>query len=129
MPEGDGRTYAAMALAMDDGVGEILSTLESEGMSDNTLVVFISDNGGSRAGDNSPLRGGKTQTFEGGIRVPAVVWMKGRIEGRGATDQYVTMHDWLPTIAAAAGVKIHHERELYGEESLAGSHRRESDRQ
>ena len=114
LPEGDGRTYAAMALAMDDGVGEILAALESEGIDENTLVVFISDNGGSRAGDNSPLRGGKTQTFEGGIRVPAAVWMKGRIEGRGATEQYVTMHDWLPTFAAAADVEVPWAEKLYG---------------
>ncbi len=123
LPEGAPRTYAAMALAMDDGVGRILDTLESEGLDGNTLVVFISDNGGSRAGDNTPLRGGKTQTFEGGIRVPAAAWMKGRIEGGGSSEQYVTMHDWLPTLAAAAGIEVPWASELYGKNlwpALAG---------
>ena len=113
------RIYYAMTTRMDDGIGRILQTLEGEGMADNTLVVFVSDNGGAWVADNSPLRGGKVSTFEGGIRVPGVIYMPGALEGGRESQQFVTMHDWLPTLAAAADVPVKHVIELYGKDLWA----------
>lgn len=74
------RTYAAMISAMDDGIGKILNKLEDLSLTENTIVIFLSDNGGpekANASDNGDLRGGKSDLFEGGIRVPlAIKWPK-----------------------------------------------------
>ena len=100
------RTYAAMVSEMDRAVGRILDALRESGMLAQTLVIWCSDNGGAlRLGaDNSPLRGGKGGAFEGGIRVPAALWMPGVVEGGGTLRQVMTVTDWLPTLAAAAKV-------------------------
>ncbi len=110
------RVYAAMAAEMDEAVGGILGALDARGMTENTLIVWCSDNGGAtRLGaDNSPLRGGKGGTFEGGIRVPAAVWFPGRIEGGRKIEQMATAADWFPTIAATAGIQTGAEKELDG---------------
>lgn len=72
------RTYAAMVSAMDDGIGQVLDELDALGITDHTMVVFLSDNGGpetANASDNGPLRGGKGSFFDGGLRVPfAIQW-------------------------------------------------------
>ena len=69
------RTYAAMVDSLDQAVGKVLESLETQGLAENTLVFFFSDNGGLKAfgADNSPYRGGKLETFEGGIRVNAIM--------------------------------------------------------
>ncbi len=104
--DGNRKHFAAMVSAVDDGVGAILDTLRAEGLDKDTIVVWVSDNGGNeRAGaDNSPLRGGKGTVFEGGIRVPGTIYRHGVLEGRKFTRQ-ITAHDWFQTLTTAVGVK------------------------
>ncbi len=115
------RTYAAMMSAMDDGIGRTLDALSAEGLDENTLVFFFSDNGGPtmpgttiNGANNAPLRGSKRQTWEGGIRVPFMIRWKGRI-AEGTTDaRPVIQLDVLPTALAAAGVEPKAEWKLDG---------------
>jgi arylsulfatase B len=98
--------FAAMLSAMDDGVGAILSRLRAHNLEEDTLVIFLSDNGGPTAeltSSNLPLRGGKGQLWEGGIRIPFAVRWKGQIpEGRVVEHPVISL-DILPTALAAAG--------------------------
>ncbi|MCE9554111.1 MAG: sulfatase-like hydrolase/transferase [Planctomycetes bacterium] len=105
------RTYAAMALAMDDAVGLVRKSLADSGQEKNTLVVFISDNGGptmpgttQNGSRNAPLRGSKRTTLEGGIRVPFVVSWPGHVKP-GVYDLPVIQLDATATALSAAGVK------------------------
>lgn len=99
-------TYAAMVESVDAALGRILETLEELGIADETLVLFTSDNGGwKRATTNAPLRGGKGQPYEGGIRVPQIAWWPGRVEP-GISSEMVSGIDLLPTIAEATGVAL-----------------------
>jgi arylsulfatase A-like enzyme len=100
------RTYAAMVSEMDRGIGQVLATLEDEGLQENTLVLFMSDNGGAaRLGaNNGRLRGGKGTTWEGGIRVPAVLWWPKRLQAGSIHDQMITAEDILPTLFGALDV-------------------------
>lgn len=101
------RTYAAMVEAMDRGIGNVVRTLEQEKIMGETLILFLSDNGGPRGAgaNNGSLRAGKATVFEGGLRVPALVHWRGRIQP-GVTDQVATVLDVLPTLAAAAGIPV-----------------------
>ena len=90
---------------MDDGVGAILKRLREHRLEEDTLVFFLSDNGGPTAeltSSNRPLRGGKGQLWEGGIRVPFVAQWKGRIPGGQVLHQPVMSLDVLPTALSAA---------------------------
>lgn len=107
------RTYAGMLSAMDDAVGQVLGALQAHGLDDNTLIIFLSDNGGPtmrsttiNASNNAPLRGSKRTTLEGGIRVPFIVHFKGRLPAGSTYSQPVIQLDVLPTAMAAAGVDI-----------------------
>jgi len=100
------RTYAAMVDSMDQAIGRILDSLDTQGLTDNTLIFFFSDNGGLEAfgADNGPFRGGKLQTFEGGIRVNALLRWPGQVEAGTSTDDVVSVLDIFPTFADAANV-------------------------
>lgn len=111
------RTYAAMVSALDDGVGRVLAELRRHGIEDNTLVFFLSDNGGpisDNASWNAPLRGQKSDPWEGGIRVPFVAQWPGRLPKGLKYDQPVLSLDIFATISALAGAPIDPKRPLDG---------------
>ncbi len=101
-------TYAAMVSRLDASVGRIMAMLEKTGLDKNTLVVLTSDNGGTEytkpaATDNAPFKGGKGSMYEGGVRVPLIVYMPERFEGGTWRDQVVSMVDHMPTLADITG--------------------------
>jgi len=103
------RLFAAILSAMDDAVGRVLEKVRAMGQEENTLVFFISDNGGpteANTSTNGPLRGFKMTTFEGGPRVPFLVQWKGRIPAGKVYHHPVTNLDVVPTIIAASGGTI-----------------------
>ena len=103
------RAYAAMTLALDEGVGKVLAALDESRSADNTLVVLINDNGGAtnNASDNGPLRGMKGSKWEGGIRVPMILRFPGHVPAGKTYDAPVISLDILPTCVAAAGARPH----------------------
>ena len=110
-------TYAAMVERVDQNVGKILDTLDELGLSENTIVVFFSDNGGYRgATDNRPLRESKSYLYEGGIRVPLILRWPGVIPKNVKEDTPVIGSDLFPTLITMAGGKIPGATELDGVE-------------
>ncbi|BDS08902.1 sulfatase [Oceaniferula spumae] len=111
--------YAAMVEAMDLAVGKVLKALEDNGVADNTLVIFTSDNGGLSTSEGSPtsnlpLRAGKGWLYEGGIREPLIVRWPG-VTKPGTTSAYqVTSTDFFPTILEAAGLDLLPEQHIDG---------------
>ena len=95
--------YARIVRAMDTQIGRVLAALEAQGIADNTIVVFTSDNGGERFSDTWPFSGIKTELLEGGLRVPAVMCWPARLPAGIDCDQVMATMDWLPTLLAAAG--------------------------
>ncbi len=111
------RTYAAMVSAVDDGVGRVLAELRRQDLEENTLVFFLSDNGGpsaDNASSNAPLRGNKSDPWEGGIRVPFAAKWAGHLPKGVKYDQPVLSLDIYASIAALAGVRTNPERPLDG---------------
>jgi arylsulfatase A-like enzyme len=111
------RKYAAMVTELDRGVGKISAALEAEGIADNTLVMFMSDNGGapSLGASNGSFRGGKGFPWEGGIRVPALIRWPGMLEAGTFYDGRVTIEDLLPTFTEAVGVPLDAPKPLDGQ--------------
>ena len=101
--------YAAVTDAMDQAIGRVLATLDDEGLADNTIVLFHSDNGGASysvgGADNVPLRGGKGDTYEGGIRVVSVLRWPRQIEAGSKLTDIMTVMDVFPTLAEAVGIE------------------------
>lgn len=114
--ENNRRVFAAMVDAMDQAIGWILDTLDKEGIANDTIVLFFSDNGGmiSQGADNTPLRGGKGQTFEGGIRVPAVMRWPTKLRGGRKIPQVISVMDIFPTLAAVTKVKPQNTKPMDG---------------
>ena len=108
--------YAAMVSCLDDAVGKVVGELKNLGLEDNTLVIFMSDNGGTpqSGGSNGVLRGNKGGIYEGGIRVPMVARWNGIIPKGTVSDEAAHVVDLLPTALAAAGVKPSAELALDG---------------
>jgi arylsulfatase A-like enzyme len=119
------RTYYAMVSALDDAVGTIVSALENKGMTDNTLLVFHSDNGGAvknkypggdgdvsrRVSSNGPFRNGRGSLYEGAVRVVAVAVWPGRIEP-GVVSERVHVTDMYPTLLNLAGAPMDSEHQI-----------------
>jgi len=117
IPNPNRRTYASMLFAMDDAIGKLLAKLEKENLAENTLIFFLSDNGGHEFGnfsDNGPLKGFKATTWEGGIRVPFFVQWKSVLPKGKIYDNPVIQLDILPTILAASGETFPHNKKLDG---------------
>jgi len=103
------RVYFGMIEALDDAVGKIILKLRESGLEENTMIVFISDNGGAtytRATDNAPLRGGKCTHFEGGLMVPFFLKYPGKIGMGQVYDKPVSSLDIFSTIAAVANAGL-----------------------
>lgn len=107
--------YAAMIRSLDDSVGRILETLKETGLDQNTVVVFLSDNGGidrkiavaeHDITDNSPYLGGKATLFEGGVKSPLIIWAPGMAPGGIWSEALVDASDLFPTLLDLAGVEL-----------------------
>ena len=104
------KVYGGMLRALDRSVGRVMDKLEDEGLADNTIIVFSSDNGGAGYigvdGINAPYRGWKLTMFEGGIKAPMFVKWPARIKAGTKIDTPVAHIDVMPTLAAAAGAEL-----------------------
>ena len=100
--------YLANLHCLDDNVGRLLDALEADGLRENTLIVLVSDNGGSplTGASNAPLAGGKYSLWEGGIRVPMAVSWPGHVAANAREDRVVSALDILPTVTRAAGLSV-----------------------
>jgi len=104
--------YSAMVESIDDGVGRIVKFLKDNGILENTIVIFTSDNGGLGMDElgptptsNLPLRKWKGHVYEGGIRVPAIVSWQGKIKPGRVSDEYFSSIDYFSTLCEIAGIK------------------------
>lgn len=98
--------YGDWVEEVDWSVGRVLDTLRELDLAEKTLVIFTSDNGGTARGLNTPLRGNKGSTWEGGMRVPTIAWWPGRIAPGTSSGALAGMIDVLPTFANLAGAKL-----------------------
>ena len=113
--------YGDVIMEIDWSVGQVLGTLDRLGLSENTLVVFTSDNGpwlvkGEHSGSTGPLREGKGTTFEGGQRVPCLMRWPGTIPAGAVSREMVTAMDLLPTIARLTGAALPQDRRIDGKD-------------
>ena len=100
---GTQKIYQEMIEALDLQVGRVVAAIHANGLSENTIIVFTSDNGGERFADTWPFTGRKTELLEGGLRIPAILSWPARIPQGRITNQVAISMDWLPTLLAAAG--------------------------
>lgn len=118
IPDHRRRVYAGMVRSIDRSVGRVLQTLRDEGLEENTIVIFTSDNGGPGyigiPDVNKPYRGWKLTLFEGGLRVPYVAKWPGHIAPGTQYQQPISNIDIMPTVVAAAGAKMPTDRTIDG---------------
>ena len=115
-------TYAAMVESMDDAVGTLLDTLDRLDLSERTILIFYSDNGGNMYNEvdgttptsNAPLRGGKATLYEGGVRVPCVICWPGTVAGNSRSDAVIQSTDLYPTLLDMIGLKPSEEQRFDG---------------
>ncbi len=111
---------AAMLESIDDGIGKIAAKLAELGLAGDTILIFSSDNGGeTNVTSNAPLRGGKSQLYEGGIRVPLIVRWPGKVANGAVCDLPTVNTDFYPTLLEAAGIEPNPDRALDGISTLA----------
>ncbi|PKA98540.1 arylsulfatase A-like enzyme [Flavobacteriaceae bacterium MAR_2009_75] len=116
------RDFAAAMSHVDDDMGKLLAELKAMGLSENTLIIFMSDNGGMEnwypeeqyqgkhgpndvLGDNTPLRNWKSSNYEGGIRVPAIIYLKGKFKA-GVSNEFISVTDLMPSILEMVNANI-----------------------
>ena len=102
---GSPEIYASMMKSLDSAVGRIVRAVDSMGLSNNTVIIFTSDNGGERFSDNGIYKGAKMSLWEGGIREPAFIRWTGKIKENSVTNQVTTTMDWTATILSLAHAK------------------------
>ncbi|MGC6457567.1 MAG: sulfatase-like hydrolase/transferase [Akkermansiaceae bacterium] len=110
------RNYAGLLVSLDTNVGKVLDTLKSEGLDENTLVIFTNDNGGQTqlGANNFPLKGKKGTLHEGGVRVPWAIRWPGKIKPGTVLDDPVIALDLMPTFVEMAGGKVEKSWKLDG---------------
>lgn len=122
---------AAQLKVIDEGVGMILAKLKELGIEKNTIIVFTSDNGGeTRVTDNSPLRGGKSMLYEGGIREPLIIYKPGTISGGRVIDVPTANYDFYPTLCELTGTRLPENQKIDGHsiaQILLGNDKEEQD--
>jgi arylsulfatase A-like enzyme len=120
--EGNRRVYAGMVAAMDEGVGQVVREIDNLHLKTNTLVIFMSDNGGSvkyRQASNFPFQNGKSSFFEGGIRVPFIFSWQGTLPKGKVSSAIVSGLDIVPSVMKATGVKEARPEGIDGRDILA----------
>ena len=100
---GTQKIYQSMIEALDLQVGRVVAAIQANGLAENTIIIFTSDNGGERFADTWPFTGRKTELLEGGLRIPAILSWPARIPQGRTTNQVAISMDWLPTLLAAVG--------------------------
>lgn len=100
----DRRVYCAMVEVLDVAIGNILQAIDDEGIRDNTLVLFFSDNGGGPAANNGDFRGRKGTVYEGGTRMPAIFRWPGKIPAGVKSEQPMVVYDLFPTLVEGLGI-------------------------
>jgi arylsulfatase A len=110
----DQHCFRSMVAHMDGKIGQLLAKLDQLGLRENTLIIFTSDNGGAYEADIGPLKGGKTDLHEGGIRVPMIASWPGKIPAGKSSTAAGNAVDLLPTFCAAAGARVPADAQLDG---------------
>ncbi|MDT0551847.1 sulfatase family protein [Urechidicola vernalis] len=119
----EGGLYGDVIEELDWSMGAILKTLKEEGLEENTLVIFVSDNGpwieekiGDHGGSAYPLKGSKAQTWDGGVRVPCIMQWKGKVQEGIVNNELLTTMDFLPTFSEISGAKLSKEVTIDGKD-------------
>ncbi len=105
---------AGMIDALDVAIGNILVVLDQENLRQNTLVLFLSDNGADQSGRNAPFRNAKGSIYEGGIHVPCMMRWPNELKADSVSAQPMSAQDWYPTLAAVAGIELSNEQIIDG---------------
>jgi arylsulfatase A-like enzyme len=100
---GTQKTYGKMVQSLDANIGRVLQALDVNGLSENTIVIFTSDNGGERFSKTWPFTGMKQELLEGGLRIPAIARWPGHVAAGSVSDQAMISMDWMPTLLAIGG--------------------------
>ena len=110
--------FMAAVTCMDSSIGRVLDRIEEHGLRQDTIVIFVSDNGAGGGGDSGPLRGRKGQMFEGGVRVPFLMRWPGKIAPGTVSDEFLTALEVFPMLVKAAGSSLPEDVELDGFDML-----------
>lgn len=110
--------FMAAVTCMDSSIGRVLDRIDEHGLRQDTIVIFVSDNGAGGGGDSGPLRGRKAQMFEGGVRVPFLMRWPGKIAPGTVSDEFLTALEVFPMLVKAAGASLPEKVEFDGFDML-----------